>query len=181
MAASTAARTSLANWPTTGRSSLDKDPSCFKIPVSSPFLPKTLTRSSSSSCSAFRACSFSSAFARICSSCAFMCFLPFKLNSGQNKSLRPLCNKGTKAKIPPRYHPGSRLRKKQTDTFPLLVYHKTGLPVTEQSRRSLLQKGSAAPLRRELGRMASTGGFQQTAALSGGIQIRLLFSITALY
>ncbi len=42
------ARTLLASWPMAGRSSAESLPICFRMTVSSPFLPRYLTRSASS-------------------------------------------------------------------------------------------------------------------------------------
>ena len=72
MAFSTAARTSFAIWPMMGRSSAERLPICLSTAVNSPFLPRYLTRSASSSAAAFVPTMESSAPLRMASSCSFI-------------------------------------------------------------------------------------------------------------
>ena len=69
---SIAARTLLAAWPKTGRSSADRLPIVLSTAVSSPFLPRNRTRSASSSAESLTPSSASIASRRIFSSCSFI-------------------------------------------------------------------------------------------------------------
>ncbi len=72
MAVSRLARTSLASWPMTGRSSAERPPICFKTAVSSPFLPRYLTRRASSPAVSWAAAMASRAPLRMASNCSFI-------------------------------------------------------------------------------------------------------------
>ena len=77
MADSTSARTALASWPMTGRSSAESLPICFRTAVSSPFLPRYWTRRASSSPVFPAAPMAASAPARMASSCSFIVHAPY--------------------------------------------------------------------------------------------------------
>ena len=63
----------------TGRSSAESLPICFKTAVSSPFLPSSLTRSSSRAAGVAAASSAARALALICSNCSFILIPPEKV------------------------------------------------------------------------------------------------------
>lgn len=66
------ARTALASWPITGRSSAESRPICFRTAVSSPFLPRSFTRSSSRAAGESAASSAASARCLMSSNSCFM-------------------------------------------------------------------------------------------------------------
>ncbi len=82
--ASMAARTEFASWPITGRSSAESLPICFKTAVSSPFLPRSFTRSSSRALGEEASSSACRARFLISSNCCFMLCSPFSGNGGAN-------------------------------------------------------------------------------------------------
>ena len=93
---SSLARTSLASWPMTGRSSALREPICLRTAVSSPFLPRYCTRSASRS-SAFSAPPMASrALARMASN---SCFISFLLLCRKFRTMA-----GGKKRAPPRPH-----------------------------------------------------------------------------
>ena len=80
MACSRLARTSLASWPMTGRSSADRPPICFSTAVSSPLLPRYLTRRASSPVVSWEAAMDSRAPWRMASNCSFIEWCSFSLD-----------------------------------------------------------------------------------------------------
>ena len=126
---SMAERTELAIWPMTGRSSAESLPICFNTAVSSPFLPSSLTRSSSraagveASSRAARACS------RMLSNCCFMVFPPVKKGHFEYKKTPSIPISGRK-EILPRYHPHlpSRRHAFRTQTRPRPITASPGQP-----------------------------------------------------
>ena len=71
-----ASRTSLASAPTTGRSSAESRPICFKMAVSSPFLPRKRTRSSSTAAASAAWAISASALCRMFCNASFIPFSP---------------------------------------------------------------------------------------------------------
>ena len=93
MSAVMASRTSFARAPITGRSSAESLPICFRMAVTSPFLPKKRTRSSSTSAALAALAISSSAVALMCSNACFNKTSPFL--SGTKKGFAPVFS-GTK-------------------------------------------------------------------------------------
>ena len=155
---SMSARTWFASWPMTGRSSAESLPICFKMAVSSPFFPRYLTRTASST---FRSCaplSSSSACFAIASSSAFIC-LSFLSQiificcfHRTKKALRPRALSGVRDEKPcrfPRYHPHSGFAKK-AGSFIVQITVPSVSPyrLSFQGNRSQAKVHTPSPLRR---------------------------------
>ena len=123
---SIAARTELASCPMTGRSSAVSLPICLRTAVSSPFLPSSLTRSSSRAAGVDASSRAAIAWERMLSSCCFMFFPP-----KNEKTLRSRTGtKGNASAVPPAFSPLKTARFR-TQSCPRWI---TASPVRPYSR-----------------------------------------------